>query len=117
MFDHEKLDVYQVSLKFVSWVYHRVDRLKGNWRFARDELIRASQSIPRNIAEGNGKKSRADRNRFFQIARGSGLECAAVLDELRIMNAFDETETNAGKRLLHRIVCMLTRLIEREDTI
>ncbi len=32
MFDHEKLDVYQVSLKFVAWVYHRVDRLKVNHR-------------------------------------------------------------------------------------
>ena len=27
MFDHEKLDVYQVSLEFVAWVYARVDKL------------------------------------------------------------------------------------------
>ena len=66
MFDHEKLHVYQVSLEFVAWVFKRVDRLKGNYRHARDELIRASQSIPRNIAEGNGKRSRADRGRFLR---------------------------------------------------
>ena len=97
MFDHEKLDVYQVSLQFVAWVYERVDRLKGYHRHARDELIRASQSIPRNIAEGNGKRSWADRKRFFEIARGSALEYAAVLDELKIMNIFDEKETVEGK--------------------
>ena len=70
MFDHEKLDVYRVSLEFVAWVV-RVVKLKGDRRFARDELIRASQSIPRNMAEGNGKRSQPDRNRFLEIARGS----------------------------------------------
>ena len=63
MFDHEKLDVYQISLQFVAWVNERVSRLKGYQRHARDELIRASQSIPRNIAEGNGKLSSADRRK------------------------------------------------------
>ena len=66
MFDHEKLDVYQVSLQFVAWVFERASRLKGLYRHARDELIRALQSIPRNIAEGNGKKSKADRKRFMK---------------------------------------------------
>ncbi|MEJ2690062.1 MAG: four helix bundle protein [Deltaproteobacteria bacterium] len=112
MFDHEKLDVYQVSLQFVVWVSSRVDRLKGNRRFARDELIRASQSIPRNIAEGNGKRSAADRKRFLEIARGSALECAAVLDELRVMKAISQSETNEGKEILHRIVSMLSRMTE-----
>jgi len=112
MFDHEKLDVYRVSLEFVAWVYARVDKLKGNRRFARDELIRASQSIPRNIAEGNGKRSQADRKRFFEIARGSALECAAVMDELFIMKAMDQAEINEGKGLLLRIVSMLTKMTE-----
>ena len=90
-------------------MYVRVDKLKGDRRFARDELIRASQSIPRNMAEDNGKRSQPDRNRFLEIARGSALECAAVLDELFIMKAMDEPEINEGKGLLERIVSMLTR--------
>jgi len=109
-FDHEKLDVYRISLQFVAWVYERVDRMKGYQRHARDELIRASQSLPRNIAEGNGKRSRADRKRFFQIARGSALECAAILDELLIMKVLHEAEVQEGKKLLHRIVSMLTKM-------
>jgi len=88
----------------------RVDRMKGYQRHARDELIRASQSLPRNIAEGNGKRSRADRKRFFQIARGSALECAAILDELLIMKVLHEAEVQEGKKLLHRIVSMLTKM-------
>jgi four helix bundle protein len=117
MFDHERLHVYQVSLEFVAWVFERTDRLKGHFRHARDELIRASQSIPRNIAEGNGKRSLPDRGRFFEIARGPALECAAVLDQLYVMKAFDAAESKAGKLLLQRIVSMLTKMTEPTDQI
>jgi four helix bundle protein len=110
MFDHEKLDVYQVSLDFVAWSYRLSKNFKGADRHARDQLLRASQSIPLNIAEGNGKRSAADRKRFFQIARGSALECAAILDVLFRCGVLAEESTQYGKRMLNRIVSMLTKL-------
>ena len=42
----------------------------------KDQLDRASTSIPLNIAEGNGKYTLKDRCRFFDTAHGSALECA-----------------------------------------
>ena len=86
--------------------------LRAN-RHARDQLLRASQSIPQNIAEGNGKRSGPDRRRFFGIARGSALECASVLDILLVCEAITIVEVNTGKGMLHRIVSMLTRMTER----
>jgi four helix bundle protein len=80
--DHEKLDVYRVSLDFAAWSYERCRTLKGADRHARDQLLRASQSIAPNIAEGCGKVSGADRGRFLQIASGSARECGAILDIL-----------------------------------
>jgi len=77
-FGHEKLDVYQLSLKYVSVAYELSKKLKAHNRHARDQLLRASQSIPLNIAEGNGKTSNGDRRRYFEIARGSALECSAI---------------------------------------
>ena len=115
MFDHERLDVYRVSLEFVAWVFKHAPRMKGHARHARDELIRASQSIPRNIAEGNGKRSRADRKRFFEIARGSTFESAAIVDELHIMQVFSLEEADEGKALLHRLASMLTKMTEPEE--
>jgi len=56
-FDHEK---------FVGWSYRLAKDLQGYDRHARDQLLRASQSIPLNIAEGNGNKPGADRVRFFR---------------------------------------------------
>ena len=67
------------SVERVAWVYEKVRCLKGIHRPARDQWLRASQSIPLNIAEGNGKTAEADRRRYFEIARGSALECAAKM--------------------------------------
>ena len=86
------------------------NKLKGHNRNARDQLLRASQSILLNIAEGNGKTSEGDRRRFFEIARGSAFECAAIQDILQIGNAITAVENNHGKVLFHRIASMLTKL-------
>jgi four helix bundle protein len=42
-----------------------------------------------NIAEGDGKRSEADRCRSYDIARGSAHECAAVLDVARILKLLE----------------------------
>jgi four helix bundle protein len=110
MFEHEKLDVYQAALEYVAQVYARAGRLNGNLRHARDQWLRASQSIPLNIAEGNGKSGPADRRRFFEIARGSALECAAIQDVLQVGRALPLEENARLKELLTRIVSMLTKL-------
>ena len=111
--DHEKLDVYRVSLDFATWSYEHCRSLKGPDRHARDQLLRASQSIVLNIAEGCGKVSAADRGRFLQIASGSARECGAILDILGRCKVLDAEDLGTGKTLVVRIVAMLTRMIER----
>lgn len=115
IFGHEKLDVYQAGLEYVAYVYRLAPRLKGYNRHARDQILRASQSIPLNIAEGNGKTSPADRSRYFEIARASALECAATQDVLHIGGAISETENIQKKQLLSRIVAMLTKLSQKKS--
>nr|WP_320193442.1 four helix bundle protein [uncultured Desulfobacter sp.] len=109
-FLHEKLDVYRLSITYISWVYQKAECLTGINRPARDQWIRASQSIPLNIAEGNGKTAKADRRRFFEIARGSVLECAAIQDVLVVGKALDRDESIKWKTELDRIAAMLTKL-------
>ncbi len=107
---HEKLDVYRLAIRYVAWVYEKAQRLNGIHRPARDQWLRASQSIPLNIAEGNGKTAEADRRRYFEIARGSALECAAVQDVLVVGNGLDEQENQEHKVELDRMAAMLSRL-------
>jgi four helix bundle protein len=116
-FGHENLDVYKVSLSYVKWALDISETLKGKHRSARDQLIRASQSIPLNLAEGNGKTSNGDRKRFFEISRGSALECAAIQDILEIGGALSKNENLEAKQMLSRIVSMLTKLAQREYSV
>jgi four helix bundle protein len=110
IFDHERLDVYRVSLEFNQFVMHTLREEDSFHRSIWDQLIRASMSIPLNIAEGNGKRSDADRRRFFEIARGSAMECAAILDIVAIANASFAEKVNIGKQLLQRVVAMLSKM-------
>ena len=50
--------------------------------------------------------------RLYTIARGSALECAAILDALEVMAVFDEANLKQPRDLLERIVSMLTGLIK-----
>jgi len=110
LLSHESLDVYRVSMEFVKWSDALCRSLGTAQRAARDQLQRASQAIPLNIAEGNGKPRGPDRRKFIDIARGSALECGATLDVLTARGSVDEDRTAEGKELLDRISAMLTRL-------
>jgi four helix bundle protein len=109
-FGHESLDVYQVSIRYVGWAYRQAMALDTAHRHARDQWLRAAQSIPLNIAEGNGKGTSADRRKFFEIARGSALECAAIQDLLVVCDGLQKLLSDEGKSSLIRIVSMLTKL-------
>jgi len=113
-FDHEKLEVYQRSLDFVAFVAEISKEIAPEWRNARDQLVRSSQSIPLNIAEGNGKRSYGDRRRFFEIARGSAMESAATLDVLVVLKTISNDRVEPGKRLLVRVVAMLSKMTETQ---
>src|SRR5580692_9294387 len=110
MFDHEKLKAYQHSLAFIGWIQALLERTEKGLA-VRDQMDRASTSIPLNIAEGNGKYTSPDRCRFFDMARGSALECAACLDVLVARRKFTAEELAEGKEILRGIVSMLVGLI------
>ncbi len=112
LFDHEKLDVYREAISFCGWVGGFLDGINGKTA-AKDQLDRASTSIPLNIAEGNGKFSPRDRARFLEMARGSALECAACLDVLIARRLTADSEVESAKEQLVRIVQMLIGLLKR----
>lgn len=110
-FDHEKLRVYQEALRFVAFSDSILAELPAKLS-ARDQLDRASTSIALNIAEGNGKRSKMDRCRYLDIARGSALECAACLDVLMVKRLLSGSRIAEGKEILVGVVSMLVGLLE-----
>jgi four helix bundle protein len=118
LFDHEKLDVYLMELHFIAWVtplLEEISQVAGKTREVCDQLDRASLSTLLNTAEGNGKRQRQVRAKFFDDARGSATECAACLDALVAKRVTADARINEGKTMLLRIVSMLCKLVDRFD--
>jgi four helix bundle protein len=111
-FDHEKLDAYQESIAFCGWVGEFLSGISAK-AAAKDQLDRASTSVPLNIAEGNGEFSARDRSRFLEMARGSALECAACLDVLLVRRLATQQQVEPQKENLARIVQMLVGLLKK----
>ena len=115
LFDHEKLRVYQDTLSFIAWLQPVFESIPKGMA-VRDQLDRASTSIPLNIAEGNGKFTERDRCKFFDTARGSALECAACLDVLVVKLTVTKDLALRGKEQLVGIVSMLVGLIKSNSS-
>lgn len=113
--DHERLNVYSAAVAFIEWLNPVFDSIPKGLA-ARDQLDRASTSIPLNIAEGNGKFTENDRCKFFDIARGSALECAACLDVLIAKRILAPDTAAEGKQRLIAVVSMLVGLIKANSS-
>jgi four helix bundle protein len=109
MLSFQKLDVYQRAIEFLALAVKLCrDVSRGNAPVV-DQLRRAALSIPLNIAEAAGRTGSADAARAYAIARGSAMECAAVLDALLVLKLLGQQDHQRGCDLLSRIVAMLTK--------
>ena len=109
-FDHDKLDVYQTAIDWVSLAHDIADAPpRGSGNLA-DQLQRASSSITLNIAEGAGEFSGAEKARFYRIAKRSATECAAALDVAKRRSCITHEHYTQGRSVLLRIVGMLVKL-------
>ena len=108
-FGHEKLKVYQEALSFIKWVEENTKDIPKTIT-SKKHLDEASTSIVLNIAEGNGRYTEKDKCRFFDISKGSILECAGCLDILKAKGF--ELNEEIGKRILRSIYSMLIGLIK-----
>jgi four helix bundle protein len=111
MLDHEKLDVYQRAIEFLACALRITELIPRGQAPLADQLRRASSSIPLNIAEGGGRaQGSPDRARFRAIARGSAMECGALLDVIRLFGVVPDADWAKAKTLLVRVVEMLSKL-------
>jgi four helix bundle protein len=106
----QRLDVYQRSIEFAVLAVDIAATLPRGHAGLSDQLRRAAFSVTLNIAEGAGRASRPDAARHFAIARGSAMECAAVLDIAKVMGVLEMKPYERGVMLLEGVVAMLTKL-------
>jgi four helix bundle protein len=108
MFNHDKLDVYRMAVRFDETISTILP--KRGYRSLRDQLERSSSSVMACIAEGAGRWALAEKRHFYGIARGSATECAAHLDALRNRRLIQPDQYVECRSLLLRIVKILSKL-------
>lgn len=91
---YRDLEVWQKAMTFVEDVYNVVKTFPREEMYGiSDQIRRAAVSIPSNIAEGFGRDSNAEFQRFLSIARGSLYE---VSTQLEIAHRIGYLPHNAG---------------------
>lgn len=110
VFTHERLEAYKVAREFLALAQQVLDEMPRGGSRLREQLADAAESVLLNTAEGAGRRSGADKARFFDIARGSAEECAAALDAVAIRRFATLERVEAGRALLHRAVRLLSGL-------
>src|SRR6516162_760812 len=85
-FDHEKLDVYQLELKFLSWVTEFLADLSSRslapTRELREQLDRASLSAPKAMGED---RDASEPNSLYAI-RARGRARARLIREAKLFS-------------------------------
>lgn len=101
----ENLEIYQLSEKISDEIW----KIVLNWnKLAQDtigkQIIRSTDSIGANTAEGSGRGSTVDNRRFLRIARGSLYETRHWLRRAHKRNLLSAEQTE----ILSSIVKELT---------
>jgi four helix bundle protein len=96
MFNFNRLDAYSCAISFFRLAIPLAERSPPGYHALSDQLRRAAVSIPLNIAEGSGKFDK-DERRYFAIARGSALECAAIIDLLDALGVASADELRESR--------------------
>ena len=111
MFNHEKFQAYQLSVEHWEIALSIINEVPAGNSILKDQLKRAASSISFNIAEGYGRIEDKDRKRFFSIARGSAMECAAISDLILRLEPELESKIGYAKTKLLSIVKILSTII------
>jgi four helix bundle protein len=111
MLNFQRLDVYQRAIQFLALVTEIADSLPRGYAEQLDQLMRAAESVPRNIGEGAGRWSAADAKKHYKIARGEAMECAASLDVMRVRGLIATERYDQGIALLESVVRMLSKMM------
>lgn len=111
--DFERLEVFKVAVEVVAVLDEVAERLPEGRGYMRDQLRRAANSIPLNIAEGAGEFAPAEKARFYRMARRSATECAGQILVCRRLGLLDAPRAEAALDVLRRVIAMLVTLVRR----
>lgn len=105
----EDLEVWRESMNLSVLVYRALKDCRDYG--IRDQIQRASVSVPSNIAEGFGRKSNKEYLRFLYISQGSCMELRTQLYLAREVGIISGDQSEKLIELTRKVSAMIYRLI------
>ena len=90
------------EIRFLPAAAAIAETLPPRYAAMAEQLRRASLSIPLNIAEGSGESTGPDQRRFYAIARGSAMECTAIIDARHALSLVDQSRAQEADQSTSR---------------
>ena len=110
---HKDLDVWKLSIDFVTEIYALTMRFPKEEQFGlTNQIRRASVSVPSNIAEGAGRRSDKEFLQFLYISLGSVQEIDTQILISLNLNYLTKSEYEILRIKLDQISKMLSGLIK-----
>jgi four helix bundle protein len=104
---HQKLIAYQLSIELVRLIHDTPIRDADQ----REQARKSAKSAARNLAEGAGRASRADKARVYAIARGEVCEACAAVEIAAAIGCASAEHVAAVNGLGKRLCDIIGRLI------
>ena len=109
---HTRLDIFKVSKSLVLNCYRETKAFPPEEKFGIVQQIRrAAVSVHLNIAEGCSRKSKTERKRFYEVARGSLIEVDSALDVAVDLNYTAKEKLIELGQLIIRMFQMISKMI------
>lgn len=110
-YNFEKLEVWHLGMELVNEVYKLSSKFPSSEKFAlTSQMKRAAISIPLNIAEGSGKRTRKDFRSYIRNAIGSTLEVITCSKIALQQNYLSEAQVEKLNVLLEKLYFKLIGL-------
>lgn len=106
-----ELKVYQRSLELTKTIRQVTQNFPKSEQFVLSvQFRRAADSIPLNIAEGAGNRSKKEFARFLIYSIRSGYECVGCVD-IALTNGYIQKTMHLGlDKEIHEVIAMLVGL-------
>ncbi|SRR5687768_9345192 len=112
--NHQNLEAYKMARVLVKECYKITSRLPTEERFSLiPQIRRAAISVKLNIAEGASRRSAVERNRFYEISRGSAVEIDAAFETVIDLEYLKEEDFYDAAKALNSSFALITKMIKR----
>jgi four helix bundle protein len=113
---HKKLIAWQKAIALMPLIYEVCKKLPKEETYNLiGQMKRAGLSISNNLAEGASRKSKIEKNRFFEVSRSSVVEIDNCLVNCLVLSFLTMDELTGLNPALLEVFKLITGLMESNN--